>query len=62
MTKEDAIQEATETANRENLVMVVANDPISNAEDESGPWGYCPSNARFLLFRWAVETITICPS
>ena len=70
MTKEAAIAEAIKIAKKENMVMAVANDPIANAEDESGPWGYCPNCARhteghckgdLILYPWAEETIIVHP-
>jgi len=72
MTKEAAIAEATRIAKKENIVMVVANDPISNSPEEEpdGPWGYCPNHARhkeglrkgdLILYPWAVEEIIINP-
>ena len=72
MTKEQAIIEATKIANRENMVMAVVIDPIINHQDEepTGPWGFCPNDARhqagmrkgdFILYPWAEETILIRP-
>ena len=69
MTKENAIAAAQKIANKGKIRMAVVNDPISNnAEDDSdGPWGYCPESAKdasgkFILFRWAVETIIVKPA
>jgi hypothetical protein len=70
MTKEHAIEEAQAIANKERMTMAVANDPIANAEEEGGPWGYCPNCARhteglmkgnLILYPWADETILIHP-
>jgi hypothetical protein len=73
MTKERALKEAQEIATKNNIVMVVCNDPISNnPEDEpDGPWGYCPNDARhqaglrqgdLILFPWADEEVVIRPA
>ena len=69
MTKEKAIADATKLAKKFKLTIAVVNDPISNnaESDPDGPWGYCPANAKdtngkFILFRWAEETIIINPA
>lgn len=72
MTKEQALKEAQNIANTKRIVMVVVNDPISNnlEEEPSGPWGYCPNDARhqdgmkkgdLILYPWADEEIVVNP-
>lgn len=43
MTKPAAIAAAQSEANHYGMTLLVYCDPIGNAEDESGPWGYCPT-------------------
>ncbi len=42
MTKDTALSFAQIEANRYQTTLLVYCDPIGNAEDLSGPWGYCP--------------------
>jgi hypothetical protein len=53
MTLERAIAEAKREAQADDggLVIVVVNAPIENAEDEDGPYGYCPAEAVPYLFK-----------
>ena len=68
MTKENAIAAAQKIANQTQMVMAVANDPISNNREEEpeGTWGYCPAdakmNGKLVLFPWASEIILIKPA
>jgi len=52
MTKEQAIKGAQTEAQKYGggVQIAVVHDPIANAEDESGPWGYCPVEAVAILF------------
>ena len=52
MTLDQAICEATAQAKKNSVEMVVVDDPISNAEESDGTFGYCPAGAEKLLFRW----------
>jgi hypothetical protein len=38
---------------------VVVHAPIENAEDSTGPYGYCPESAASVLFRFAEITCHI---
>lgn len=67
MTKEKALVEAKKAALQSGMIMAVVNDVISNAEDETGSWGYCPNiargpNGKLILFPWATETILVHPA
>jgi len=62
MTKEQAIAEAKKEANKNNVTIVVVNDPIANAEDETGPYGYCPIFAKDMLFRFGTVEEIIKPA
>jgi len=70
MTKEQAISGAQQIANKENMVMVAFDDPMMNAEEPDGTWGYSPNAARhkdgsrkgkLILGPYAVEEILIAP-
>ena len=50
MNKENAVNAARVAAIENRVRMVVVNDPIANAEDEAGPWGYAPYAAVDVLF------------
>lgn len=52
MTLDHALQAAGEEANKHNLVLVVVNAPIENAEEEDGPYSYCPLGAQTYCFRY----------
>lgn len=50
MTKAKAIELAKVEAKKAKVEIVVVDAPIENAEDESGPFGYCPAEAKDVLF------------
>lgn len=52
MTLQDAIAGARKAAQESQLPIAVVNAPLENAEDESGPYGYCPVVAKDILFRF----------
>lgn len=43
MTKDAAKSAAQNTANQNGVPILLYCDPIGNAEDFDGPWGYCPT-------------------
>ena len=53
MTQEQAISGAKTEAQKHDggIVIVVVHAPIELAEDESGPYGYCPAEAVDILFK-----------
>lgn len=50
MNKENALREARAEALKNRVDMVVVNDPLANAEESSGPYGYCPRAGVDVLF------------
>jgi hypothetical protein len=49
MTKAKAIEAAK--AENAPCPIAVVNDPLAMAEDESGPYGYCPLITKYILFK-----------
>lgn len=62
MNLQDAIKDATKAANECGHPIAVVNAPIENAEDESGPYGYCPLMAKNILYRWGTTEKVIEPA
>ena len=52
MSYNEAVKEAVKIANKEKMQMVAVHAPIEHAEEESGPYGYCPAMAKDILYRW----------
>jgi len=50
MNQLDCLNAAQRTAESEKVKIAVVDDPIANAEEEDGPFGYCPVEAVGLLF------------
>jgi hypothetical protein len=61
MTLKEAIIDAKKIAKESKLAIAVVNAPIENAEDESGPYGYCPEMAVHILYRWGKVEQVIHP-
>jgi hypothetical protein len=59
MTKEKAIKMAQAEARKDKTELVVVNAPVENAEDESGPFGYCATMAKDTLFPNATVIVTV---
>jgi hypothetical protein len=51
MTKQDATDRATETANRDGIVMVVTFNPYEETLDEDDKFGYFPEEALARMHR-----------
>lgn len=52
MTKEQATIEARKIVESNGIPILLYSDPIGNAEDFEGPWGFCPPAAAEMLAKY----------
>lgn len=62
MKKENAIAQAQIEADNNNVRICVVHAPLEMAEDESGPYGYCPELGLHILFPNATVETWVYPN
>jgi aromatic ring-opening dioxygenase LigB subunit len=61
MTREAAIAQAQIEAKANKQTLFVVQAPLQHAEDEDGPYGYCPPAALAYLYSGAIVVATVSP-